>query len=76
MLAYHLGVFASKSWLSGAIIQTLQDFAAMPGYNGGDPWPNPPFNEKGLVDVYGNEKPSFGVVSGIYHATRQIGRRN
>ncbi len=73
MLAYHLGVMASKGWLSGAVLQTLQDFAAAPGYNGGDPWPNPPFNEKGLVDQYGQEKPAFTVVSSSYRATQQVG---
>jgi beta-glucuronidase len=73
MLAYHLGVLATKSWLSGAMIQTLQDFAATPGYNGGDPWPDPPINQKGLVDQYGNEKPAFGVVSQSFHATQQVG---
>jgi beta-glucuronidase len=72
-LAYHLGVFASKGWLSGAILQTLQDFAAMPGYNGGDPWPNPPINEKGLLDQYGNPKPAFAIVASSYRATRQVG---
>lgn len=75
MLAYHLGVFATKPWLSGAILQTLQDFVAFPGYNGGNPWPSPPFNTKGLLDAAGNPKPAFTVVSNSYHATQQIGRR-
>jgi beta-glucuronidase len=75
MLAYHLGVFATKPWLSGAIIQTLQDFVAFPGYNGGNPWPSPPFNTKGLVDAGGKPKPAFGVVSDSFHATQQIARR-
>jgi beta-glucuronidase len=73
MLAYHLGVFASKTWLSGAILQTLQDFAAFPGYTGGNPWPDPPLNQKGLVDPYGNEKPAFALVSASYRSTEQIG---
>jgi len=73
MLAYHLGVLASKTWLSGAILQTLQDFAAYPGYNGGDPWPDPPLNQKGLVDQYGNAKPGFAVVAASYSATDQLG---
>jgi hypothetical protein len=33
MLGYHLGVFATNSWLSGAILQALQDFTAFPTYN-------------------------------------------
>jgi beta-glucuronidase len=73
MLAYHLGVFASKTWLSGAIVQTLQDFVAFPGYNGANPWPDPPLNQKGLVDPYGNEKPGFALVSASYRSIEQVG---
>ncbi len=73
MLAYHLGVFASKTWLSGAILQTLQDFVAYPGYNGGNPWPDSPLNQKGLVDPYGNKKPGFALVSSSYRSIEQIG---
>jgi beta-glucuronidase len=70
--AYHLGVFATKHWLSGAIYFALQDFAARPGWGGGDPWPEPPWVQKGLVDLNGNLKPAFSLVSAIYHATAQI----
>jgi beta-glucuronidase len=73
MLAYDLGVFASKTWLSGAILQTLQDFYAYPGYDGANPWPDPPVNQKGLIDQNGNEKPAFAVVSARYGSTVQIG---
>jgi beta-glucuronidase len=71
-IAYHLGVFARKPWLSGAIYWTLQDWAAAPGWSGGNPLGRPPFVEKGLVDIYGNDKPGFPLVSAIYHATRQV----
>ena len=63
----------SSPWLSGAIYWLVQDFAAKPGWGGGDPWPNPPFVQKGLVDLAGNQKPVWSVVSALYHATRQIG---
>ena len=75
MLAYDLGVLASKSWLSAGVIQTLQDFISFPGYNGGNPWPTPDVNTKGLLDINGNPKPAFGVVSAIFHATQQIAAR-
>jgi beta-glucuronidase len=71
--AYHLSVFAQKQWLAGASYFTLQEYAAGLGYTGGNPWPDPPFNQKGLVDLYGNLKPAFATVSAIYHATRQLG---
>ena len=73
MLAYHLAVLATKKWLSGATVQTLQDFVAFPTYNGADPLAEPPFNQKGLVDQYGNPKPAFTVVANSYHATQQVG---
>ncbi len=71
--AFHLNVFASKPWLSGAIYFDLQDYVAYPQYSGGNPRPQPPFNQKGLVDESGNLKPAFSVVSQIYHSTQQIG---
>jgi hypothetical protein len=72
--AYHLGVFATKPWLSGAIYFALQDFASRPGWGGGNPWPSPPWVEKGLVDQFGNLKPAFRVVSTLFHAVSQIAR--
>ena len=44
-------MFATKPWLSGAIYFALQDFAARPGWAGGDPWRDPPFVQKGLVSI-------------------------
>jgi beta-glucuronidase len=70
--AFHLRVFASKPWLSGAIYFLLQDAATFLGYSGGNPRPDPPFDQKGLVDLYGNLKPAFAIVASIYHATTQI----
>ena len=70
--AYHLSVFASKPWLSGAIWFALQDFAAKPGWTGGDPRGTPPFVQKGMFDAGGNVKPGFSMLSAIYHSTVQI----
>jgi beta-glucuronidase len=70
--AFHLGVFAAKPWLSGAVYWLIQDFASAPGWGGGNPYPDPPWVGHGLVDRYGSFKPAFGVVSSIYHATTQF----
>jgi len=70
--AYHLGVFATKPWLSGAMYFPLQDFGNNPGSWGGNPFPQPPFDQKGLVDPYGNLKPAFGVVASIFKSTEQF----
>jgi len=71
-VAFHLNVFATKPWLSGAMYFALQDYVAFPQYSGGDPRPDPPYNQKGLIDFSGNEKPAWAVVSQIYHSTQQI----
>jgi beta-glucuronidase len=70
--AYHLAVFAAKPWLSGAIYWTIQDFVCRPGWNGGNPWPDPPFHHKGLIDLYGAPKPAFATVAAAYAATEQV----
>ncbi|HLJ04476.1 MAG TPA: glycoside hydrolase family 2 TIM barrel-domain containing protein [Solirubrobacteraceae bacterium] len=72
-VAFHLNVFGQKSYLAGAVYFTLQEYPAGPNYSGGNPWPTSPFNQKGLVDLYGNLKPAFYVASAIYHATQQLG---
>ncbi len=74
-IAYHLAVFASKPWLSGAIYFLLQDGVSFPGYTGGDPFPFPPFIVKGLLDLGGRPKPAWGVVASAYRHTTQIAPR-
>lgn len=70
--AFHLNVFATKPWLSGAMYFVLQDDATFPGYQGGNPWPVSPFNQKGVVDLFGNHKPAFAVLASGFKATKQI----
>jgi beta-glucuronidase len=72
-VAFHLGVFATKPWLSGVIYFPLQDFAVRPGWNGGNPWPSAPFLGKGVIDAFGAQKPAYQVLSNSFHATQQIG---
>ena len=68
-LRYHLDVFATKPFVSGALIWNLRDFRVKPGWAGGNPLPNPPVNEKGLVDDLGRTKPAWDVVRQVYRAT-------
>jgi Glycosyl hydrolases family 2, TIM barrel domain/Glycosyl hydrolases family 2, sugar binding domain/Glycosyl hydrolases family 2 len=71
-IEYHLGVFATRPWLSGAIYFNLQDFASRPGYDGGNPVGTPPFVTNGLLGVDGTPKPAFSIVAALFHATSQI----
>jgi beta-glucuronidase len=70
---YHLGVFASKPYLSAAVYWALEEFRVRPEWDGGNPHPDPPVHEKGLVSFTGFKKPAYYEIQRIYHATRQLG---
>jgi beta-glucuronidase len=71
--AFHLRVFAGKPYLSGALYFALQDFAVTPGWGGGNPFPDPPWHHKGLLDLAGAPKPVWAVVHSAFRAVRQVG---
>jgi beta-glucuronidase len=70
---YHVSVFNTLPWLSGAMYFPIQDFASRPGYDGSDPLGTPPWVDKGVLDQYGNPKPSFAVMASLYHGFQQLG---
>ncbi|MEA2167301.1 MAG: beta-glucuronidase [Solirubrobacteraceae bacterium] len=67
-VAYHLGVFASKPWLNGALYWALREFRVRPGWSGGNPKPSPPLHKKGLLTWGGAKKPAWRVVHRAYAA--------
>lgn len=69
---FHLGVFATKPWLSGAIYWALQEFRVRPEWEGGNPRPSPPLHQKGVVTFDGARKPAFFDLQRIYRGTRQF----
>jgi beta-glucuronidase len=69
---YHLGVFATKPYLSGAVYWALEEFRVRPDWAGGNPHPNPPLHEKGLISFTGVRKPAYFDVRTAFHATRQL----
>jgi beta-glucuronidase len=69
---FHLGVYATKPWLSGAIYWALEEFRVRPGWEGGNPRPNPPIHQKGLISFAGVRKPAFFEVQRLYKATAQV----
>ena len=72
---YHLGVYASKPWLSGAIYWALQEFRVRPGWEGGNPRPHPPLHEKGVVRFDGSLKPAYFDLQRLFRGTQQIRAR-
>jgi beta-glucuronidase len=72
---FHFGVYATKPWLSGAIWWTLQEFRVRPDWLGGNPRPDPPFHQKGLLTLDWQKKPAWDDVHRIYTSTNQLGIR-
>ncbi|GAC1439081.1 MAG: beta-glucuronidase [Solirubrobacteraceae bacterium] len=68
----HLGVYASKPYLSGAIYWALGEFRVRPNWKGGNPVPDPPVHEKGLISFAGAKKPAWYDVQAAYKATQQL----
>jgi beta-glucuronidase len=69
---FHLGLHASKPWLSGSIYWALQEFRVRPNWDGGNPHPDPPIHEKGLLRFDGSKKPAWFDVERIFKSTQQF----
>jgi len=72
---YHLAVHGSKPWLSGSFYWALQEFRVRPNWDGGNPRPNSPIHEKGLLRFDGSKKPAWFDVQRLFAATPQFGAR-
>jgi beta-glucuronidase len=72
LLGYHLDVYDRTPFINGAVIWILKDFNVQPGWDGGNPRSSPPTLTKGLIDVNGGLKPSFGEIARRFHATPQV----
>ena len=69
---YHLGVFATKPWLSGALYWAINEFRVRPEWDGGNPFPAPPIHQKALLHYDGTRKPAWTDVQRWYQATPQF----
>jgi beta-glucuronidase len=70
---FHLNVFNSKPWLSGALYWALQEFKVRPNWDGGNPRPNSPLHEKGVITYGGAFKPGYYDLQASFRATKQVG---
>ena len=68
---FHLGVFATKPWLTGSVYWALQEFRVRPGWGGGNPWGTPPLHTKGLVQLDFTTKPGFAALAQGQATVRQ-----
>jgi len=72
-VSFHLGLYAAKPFLSGAVYWTLQEYRVAPNWNGGNPYPVPPLGTKGLVSYTGVPKPAYAVAQQGFRSTVQAG---
>jgi beta-glucuronidase len=70
-LMFHLGVFATKPWLSGAVYFPLREFLVRPGWDGGNPAPNPPLHQKAVLSYEGVAKPAYYDLQAAFRTTQQ-----
>ena len=71
---FHLGIYGTKPWLSGAIYWALQEFRVRPNWDGGNPHPNSPIHEKGVLRFTdGSKKPAWFDLQRNFAATNQLG---
>ena len=70
-IGYHLGVYAQKPWLSGTLYWAIKEFRVRPEWEGGNPRPDPPLHQKGVVGYDGTRKPGFSTIQQLFSATDQ-----
>lgn len=72
-IRYHTSVYASKPWLSGALYWALQEFRVRPNWDGGNPRPEPPIHQKGVLRFDGSKKPAWFDLQRAISAVKQYG---
>jgi beta-glucuronidase len=71
-MRYHLATFAARPWINGALAWILQDFKVRPGWTGGNPYPDPPWVHKGLLDQFGRKRPAYALTQAIFQRTNPL----
>jgi beta-glucuronidase len=68
LIGYHLDTYDRRPFVNGANVWLLRDFKVRPDWDGGNPEPNPPYNEKGLVGINDDRKPAFFEAQRMFRA--------
>jgi beta-glucuronidase len=66
ILQHDIAEYDARPFVNGATTWILRDFKVRPDWDGGNPKPVAPWNQKGLVDQFGEKKPAFDVVRRMY----------
>ena len=73
-MRHHIETYIRKPYLNGAMTWILRDFRVRPDWEGGNPAPQPPWNQKGLTDQRARKKPAFRTTRKLYRSVRSVGR--
>ena len=65
-LNYHLGVFAQKPYLNGALVWILRDFRVKPDMTAATRNPRPPTTRRGWWTPPARPKPAFETVKRLF----------
>ncbi|MFL5893737.1 MAG: glycoside hydrolase family 2 protein [Thermoleophilaceae bacterium] len=68
----HLAVYDSKPFVNGALIWALRDFRVRPDWDGGNPKPASPLNQKGITDQFGNPKAVYAAAQRMFHEVTPV----
>jgi beta-glucuronidase len=74
-IRHHVRTYLRKPFLNGAIAWLLRDFRVRPDWEGGNPKPQPPWNQKGLMDQFGRKKPAFAEAARLFKSVPPIAPR-
>ena len=66
----HVRIADRHPAVTGSMIWNLRDFRVYPGWNGGNPKPDPPYNTKGLIGTDGRAKPAYRAVRRMFRGGR------
>ena len=72
LVDHHVRTYRSRDYLNGAVAWILRDFRVRPDWEGGNPNPEPPWNQKGLTDELGRKKPVFAPTAALYRSVRAV----
>ena len=68
----HAILHGSRAYVNGSIVWALKDFRVHPAWGGGNPVPEPPWNNKGLIHEGGEPKPAFYSLANVFRHTNQF----
>ncbi|MGI8750544.1 MAG: hypothetical protein ACR2J6_08360, partial [Thermoleophilaceae bacterium] len=65
-LRRHVAAAATRPYLNGSVIWVMSDFRVHSAWTGGNPKPQPSYNQKGIIGADGRPKPAYFEVRRLF----------